>query len=382
MNPQPLKIVICGLSITSSWGNGHATTFRALVKELAVAGHEVLFLERDRPWYAENRDLPEPPYCKLGLYSTIEEFKDRFTRELKDADAVIVGSYVEQGIELGKYIKSVTKGVFAFYDIDTPVTLAYMNQPRNEYINEEMIPLYDLYLSFTGGPILDVLEEQYGSPKARALYCSVDTENYYPETREKKYDLAYLGTYSTDRQPGVEELLINPAHQWREGRFMVAGAQYPDWILWPKNVTHVHHIAPHEHRKFYNEQRFTLNITRDDMVRVGYSPSVRLFEAAACGTPIISDYWPGLDTIFQPGSEIIVVKSGHDVLGVLQKLSAEELKYIGARARAKVLALHTSRHRAQELITYLRETQEQKTYANRTFQSYQTVYSPARALVP
>ncbi len=349
-----MKIVFLGLSITSSWGNGHATTYRALMRELARAGHDVTFLERDTSWYAANRDLPRPPYGRTELYASLAELKDRFAREVRNADLVVVGSYVPEGIAVGEWVVRTARGVTAFYDIDTPVTLAKLERGDTEYLSRELIPRYELYLSFTGGPILETIERRYGSPRARVLYCSVDAELYYPEAVPLEWDLGYMGTYSADRQEHLECLLLEPARRWRMGRFVVAGPLYPP-IRWPANVTRIEHLSPAQHRAFYNAQRMTLNVTRADMRRAGHSPSVRLFEAAACGTPIVSDPWDGLEGAFEAGREILVARTPVDILGYMRELPAAELAAIGLRARRRVLASHTAERRAAELVAYAGE---------------------------
>ena len=344
-----MRIVILGLSITSSWGNGHATTYRGLVRELARRGHDVLFLERDVPWYAGNRDLPQPPYCRTALYESVADLDRRFRGEVRAADLTIAGSYVPDGIAVGEWAIENAGGVTAFYDIDTPVTMARLERGDCEYLAPHLIPEYDIYLSFTGGPLLERIQTHYGSPMARVLYCSVDPELYYPERAAKRWDLGYLGTYSDDRQPFLECLMLEPARHMPEAAFIVAGPLYPASIVWPKNVERIDHLAPGEHRGFYNAQRFTLNITRAEMKAAGFSPSVRLFEAAACGAAIISDSWRGLDTLFEPGREILVASGADDVLEILRSVSSEQAAEIGARARARVLAGHTAAHRAMEL---------------------------------
>jgi spore maturation protein CgeB len=349
MSGAPLDIVMLGLSITSSWGNGHATTYRGLVRELAARGHHVLFLERDLTWYAENRDLPRPPWGRTALYTSVADLKSRFGTAVREADVVIVGSFVPQGATIGRWVTRTARGVAAFYDIDTPVTLARIANGGAGYLTRELIAEYDLYLSFTGGPTLERLEREFRSPCARALYCSVDPSVYYPDPVVTRWDLGYMGTYSDDRQPVVERLLLEPARRWPEGRFVVAGPQYPDTIAWPAGVTRMSHLPPSRHRWFYNAQRYTLNVTRADMVRAGWSPSVRLFEAAACGAPIISDVWPGLDTLFVPDLEILLARSPDETLSYLRDLPERERRAIGAAARRRVLAEHTARHRAAEL---------------------------------
>lgn len=352
---RPLDILIFGLSITSAWGNGHATTYRALVRALAKRGHRVRFFERDVPWYAQNRDLPHPDYCDVEIYSCLEQLEQQLAGPLR-ADLVIFGSYVPQGAQLLAKLLPRIEGLTAFYDIDTPVTLARLERGDCEYLSESLVPRFDLYLSFAGGRALRRLEDQWGAQRARALYCSVEPSDYYPlPDVEKAHDLGYLGTYSADRQPKLQELLMRPARSWPAGTFYVAGAQYPPEVCWPVNVRRTEHLAPSAHRAFYNSLRLTLNITRADMVANGYSPSVRLFEAAACGVPIITDEWIGLRELFVPGREILVAHCSEHVLKYLQDYDDEALRDIAARARTRVLAGHTAAHRAQELEGYVSE---------------------------
>jgi spore maturation protein CgeB len=351
--PENLSIVILGLSITSSWGNGHATTYRHLMRALARRGHSVLFLERDAPWYAENRDLPTPPYGQTRIYESLEELRDRYAADVRRADLVIVGSYVPQGVEVGHWVNDIATGVTAFYDIDTPVTLSKLARGDTEYLSADLIPRYRLYLSFTGGPTLKLLRDRYASPCPRPLYCSVDPDHYHPQNAPQQWDLGYLGTYSDDRQPVLERLLLAPARRWPLGQFVVAGPQYPATIAWPRNVERIEHVPPQKHAAFYCSQRFTLNVTRADMVAAGYSPSIRLFEAAACEAPIISDAWEGLDTFFQPGREILISTSPEQTLRYLQETPEPKRREIGELARRRVLAEHTADHRARELEKYV-----------------------------
>jgi len=266
---------------------------------------------------------------------------------------VIVGSYVPDGVEVGRWAQATAKGVTAFYDIDTPVTLAKLAAGDFEYLSPELIPGYDVYLSFTGGPVLREIERRYGSPAARALYCSVDAETYAPVDTPRRWDLSYLGTYSPDRQPTLERLLIEPAIRAPNLRFCVAGPQYPPEVAWPANVERLEHVPPAEHPAFYAASRFTLNVTRADMIAAGWSPSVRLFEAAACGTPTISDVWDGLDELFEPGREIVLAQGAATVLDRLRTTSELGSRAMGAAARRRILAAHTSAHRATELEALL-----------------------------
>jgi spore maturation protein CgeB len=355
MTREPLRIVLLGLSITSSWGNGHATTYRALVKGLARRGHDVLFLEKDVPWYAAHRDLARPPYGRTVLYRSLDDLVARHESDVREADVVMVGSYVPEGIAVGEWVLRVARGTRAFYDIDTPVTLALLRRGEAEYLTPSLARRYDLYLSFTGGPTLERLRGELGVDRARPLYCSVDPELYQPTRDEARWDLGYLGTYAEDRVSGMERLLLSPARSWPGGKFVVGGPQYPETMTWPPNVERTEHVAPRDHARFYGRQRFTLNLTRARMVEAGYSPSVRLFEAAACGTPIISDPWAGLDEVLAPGREILIATQPGDVLSLLRDLPDPTRRALGEAARERVLRSHTGEHRADQLVDYVRE---------------------------
>lgn len=351
---EPLSIVFLGLSISSSWGNGHATTYRGLVRELARAGHRVTFLERDREWYRNNRDAPTPEGTALHFYDDLDELRTRFSHEVRTADVVIIGSYVPDGVAVAEWVLEHARGVRAFYDIDTPVTLQKLARGDFEYLTPALIPHFDLYLSFTGGPILDRIEEVLGSPAARHLPCGVDPERYRPIAVPRRYELGYLGTHSKDREASLERLLLEPARRLSKRTFVVGGPSHPDRD-WPENVERIFHVAPPEHPQFYASQRATLNITRSDMLAAGYSPSVRLFEAAACGVPILTDVWEGIERYFEPGREIILVRTADDVERVLTTMKNDELRFIGEKARERVLRFHTAAARATQLLAYVRE---------------------------
>ena len=345
-----MRLVFLGLSLSSSWGNGHATTYRALLKALRADGHEVLFLEREQAWYAAHRDLPAPDFCSLRFYEGVGDL-DRFCREIARADAVVIGSYVPDGVAVIDRVAARAPRL-AFYDIDTPVTLRALRTGEAAYLAPRQVPLFDLYLSFTGGPALRELEQRWGARCARALYCAVDPALHYPVSTRRRWKLGYIGTHSRDRQPALERLLMAAARRMPGDRFVVAGPLYPADIEWPANVDRIEHLAPADHARFYSSLDWTLNITRADMVRAGYSPSVRLFEASACGVPIISDKWPGLARFFQPGREILVAETAEDVIAALQS-APERRKAIARAARARTLAQHTAPVRARELQAYL-----------------------------
>jgi spore maturation protein CgeB len=348
-----VKLVVFGLSLSSSWGNGHATTYRALLGAFAARGHEVVFHEWDAPWYGgERRDLPEPGFCRLRLYPSWDAAAREAVAEARDADAVIVGSYVHEGARVIDALVAGGVEPLYFYDIDTPVTVAGLRRGGTEYLRADQVPLFARYLSFTGGPFLQrVLEGELGAREARPLYCAVDVERYAPAPPDPGLaaDLAYMGTYAPDRQPMVERFLLAVARRLPERRFVVAGPQYPEDPARPPNVRHLDHLPPARHAAFYSSARWQLNATRADMVAAGWSPSVRLFEAAACGAAMISDRWPGIEDFFSPGREILLPESTEEVVEILRGTCDDRRRAIGEAARARVLAEHTAARRAGEL---------------------------------
>lgn len=345
-----MKIVVLGLSLSSSWGNGHATTWRALIKGLARLGDDVLFLERATPWYQAHCDLIDPPYCKLAFYSSLSELEKKWQANIAQADLVLIGSYVPDGADVIAWALAWAPGRVSFYDIDTPVTLSDLRAGASRYLTHEQIPRFQIYFSFAGGSVLNALVDEFGARKACALYCGVDEESYAPQLCERRWALGYLGTYSADRQDALQELLLEPARALPHLRFVIAGSQYPPEIVWPDNVERIEHLPPREHAAFYSAQAFTLNVTRADMIAAGYSPSVRLFEAACCGAPVISDVWDGLDSIFQPGKEILLARNRNDVIAILTNMIDDEARnQISASARRRTLEAHTGLNRAKQL---------------------------------
>jgi spore maturation protein CgeB len=350
-----LRWVIFGLTLSSSWANGHATPWRGLLKALHAAGHQVTFFERDVPYYAAHRDLAAPPFCDLVLYDTWPP--PTAQQALQAADVGIVTSYCPDGLAACHLVLDQPSVLHVFYDLDTPITLAALAEhglavPSGaHYLTPELIPAFDLYLSFTGGPILDELKSRWGARRTAPLYGSVDPDVHQPVAEPPaafRCTLGYLGTYAADRQPALERLLIEPARARPHQRFCVVGSLYPEAVQWPPNVATHWHLEPAEHPAFYSANRLTLNVTRQAMRTWGFTPSGRLFEAAACGTPVLSDVWPGLETFFAPGQEILLAETPEQATAALDRDQAD-LRRIGQAARERVLAEHTGAHRASEL---------------------------------
>lgn len=352
-----MKLVVFGLSVSSSWGNGHATLWRGLCRALGQRGHHVVFFERDVPYYADNRDLTELPGGELCLYSDWNTILPTARRHLEDADVGMVTSYCPDGVAAADLVGESSVPVRAFYDLDTPVTLDRL--ARGEavpYIGPRGLGDFDLVLSYTGGAALTALRERLGARRVVPLYGSVDPEVHRPVSADPAYraDLSYLGTYAEDRQEALEALLIEPARHLPEHRFAIAGALYPHEFPWTDNIFFVRHLPPADHPAFYSSSRMTLNVTRHAMAEMGFCPSGRLFEAAACGVPLLSDVWEGLDHFFEPGTEILVARTTEDTIAAMETSDAD-LARMAQAARDRTLAEHTADARAREMEAALEE---------------------------
>lgn len=351
-----MRLTVFGLTLSSSWGNGHATLWRGLVRALARQGHRVTFFERDVPYYAAHRDLESLPDAELVLYADWPLAVARARRSLADADAAMITSYCPDAASAARLVFDARGPLIrAYYDLDTPITLARLEaRERVEYLPGESLRDFDLVLSYTGGPALRALEERLGARRVAPLYGHVDPEAHRPAAPQRRFsaDLSYLGTYAADRQRKLEELFIEPARRRPALRFVLGGSGYPQSFPWRENIWFLRHVPPPEHAAFYSSSRLTLNVTRGDMAAMGHCPSGRLFEAAACGTPLLSDDWEGLDRFFAPGEEILIARSADEAVEALDR-PPEELVRIARAARERVLAEHSSERRARQLVEAL-----------------------------
>jgi spore maturation protein CgeB len=350
-----MKLVVFGLSVSSSWGNGHATLWRGLIRALSDLGHQVVFYERDVPYYADHRDLLELSSGELKLYSSWEDVSSQASTDVNGADVAMVTSYCPDGILATDLVLASSASVKVFYDLDTPVTLERLRLGEPvPYLSPSGLADFDLVLSYTGGVAIDELRQSLGARRVVPLYGSVDAHVHYPVPPVERYraDLSYLGTYAEDRQSALLRLLIEPARRRPERRFLIGGAKYPAAFPWSDNIYFVRHLPPSEHAAFYCSSRLTLNVTRAPMADMGYCPSGRLFEAAACEAVVLSDAWQGLEHFFEPGSEILVASSTEDTLAALD-YSDDQLAQVARAARQRVLADHTAERRALQLVAAL-----------------------------
>jgi spore maturation protein CgeB len=352
----PLDLVVFGLSVSSSFGNGHATLWRGFAGAIAEAGGRLTFFERDVEWYANHRDGWAPPAGEIVLYREFGEVRDRARAAIRAADVAMVTSFCPDGVEAGRLACEHARRA-VFYDLDTPVTLGMLDRgDAVPWLGPEGLEPYDLVFSYTGGRALEALQKRLGARRAVPLYGHVDPDAHRPGEPDRRFraDLSYLGTYAADRQAGVDELFIAPARERPDMRFLIAGAMYPRDIPWPFNVGLIDHVGPPEHPAFFASSRLQLNVTRGDMTAMGWCPSGRLFEAAACGSAIVTDVWTGLDAFFAVGEELLPAREADDVLAALDRPQAD-LRRLGEAARARVIAEHTSAHRVAELVAALDE---------------------------
>lgn len=360
-----MKFTFFGLTISSSWGNGHATPYRAIIRALAGMGHEVQFFEKDVEYYRARRDFETCDYCRLTLYEDWDHIRHQALGEAESSDAVVTASYLPEGQRINDEVLELAHPLRVFYDLDTPITLSNLESGNVDYLRRDQLPAFNLVLSFTGGPILCELRESYGAQRACALYGCVDPDDYHRVAASPEFvcDLSYMGTYAADRQTAADELFVEPARRHPEKQFLLAGSMYPWGWSWPENVRRVEHISPRDHSRFYSSSRITLNITRAEMARQGWCPSGRFFEAAACGTPLVTDSWPGLEDFFDTQREIRVVESTQETEQTLD-LSDSELHCMAEWARQRTLDEHTGQVRARQLLQYLEEAKSAEEPSN------------------
>jgi spore maturation protein CgeB len=346
-----LKITVFGLTLSSSWGNGHATPYRAILRALNRLGHCITFYECDVPYYAMHRDFIRCDYCDLKFYSSWDAIRSHALSEAAESDVVMTASYVPEGARIADALLSLDGPLHAFYDLDTPITLSRLAEGDLDYVRAQQLSAFDLVLSWTGGEALLALERDFGVKIARPIFGCVDPDVYRPVLPWPALEcaLSYMGTYAPDRQAKLESMFLEPARKRPESLFLLAGSLYPPEWEWPANVRRSEHVSPPDHPALYSSSRLTLNLTRECMAASGYCPSGRFFEAAACGAPIVTDWFRGLDSFFKPGQELLVANDADEVSQVLD-LPREDLLLMASRARQRTLDEHTGHQRALSML--------------------------------
>jgi spore maturation protein CgeB len=346
-----LNIAFYGSSLVSAYWNGAATYYRGIIKELNRLGHHITFYEPDAYERQQHRDIPDPEWAKVVVYDNKEESALEVLSEAANADIVIKASGVgvfDELLEAQVLKLRRDNQLVIFWDVDAPATLERMgNNPNDPF--RALVPQYDMILTYGGGqPVIDAYAA-FGAKQCIPIYNALDPETHFPVEESERFacDLAFLGNRLPDREARVEEFFLKAAANLPEATFKIGGSGWGDKDM-PANVEYIGHVYTKDHNAFNCTPKAVLNISRDSMAKMGFSPATRVFEAAGAGACIITDYWLGIDHFFEPGKEILVAGSGAEVADVLSKLSAEEASAIGEAAKRRVLMHHTYAHRAKE----------------------------------
>lgn len=352
-----LDLVIVGRSILSSHSNPMAELYRGLINELAHRGHRTTYLEPYDFAGIAHRDMLRSPYCEVWTYGDVDTLIDEYLPAIQSADLVLLASGVPETDRIAQWIAQEARGITIYYDTDLARTSANLAQSTDctFCLSAQTLGCFHLYLSTTGGPALAGLAENYGLHCARPLYESIDPFSYYRMDIEKSYDLGFIGNFKEERQHKLEELLLGPARTTPNRQFVLAGGSYPEDQKWPQNLTYLEHLPGTNHVDFYNRQACTLIVGRKDRSVLGYTPSRSLLAAAACGVPVLTENWDGIEHFFETGRELYCVSQSQEVLDVLYGTDEYTRLKLGSCARERVLAEHTTAHRAQQLLAYWEE---------------------------
>jgi spore maturation protein CgeB len=352
-----MKLCIFGHTISSSWDNRHASVWRGLCRSLARLGHRVVFFERDHPQLAAQRDVPSPEGCDLRIYRDWDEVRANAARELADSDAGLITTRCRDARAVTDLLLDAELAVAAFYDLEAPQTLARRraNLPV-EHIGDEGYAPYDLVLSSAGGAVPREMVEVLGARRVATLFEGVDPAVHQPDGPVAEFTAraSFLGAYSHDLHGILDRLFFEPSRRLSEVRFALGGGGVPDSLLLPTNLRRFGPIAPQLQASFYCSSRITVNVTPDEMARAGHCPSGRMFAAAGCGIPVLTDAWDGIEVFFEPGREIFVARSTEEAVEVLC-LPDQELARVGRAARDRAMSEHTAEARARRLVDLFTE---------------------------
>jgi spore maturation protein CgeB len=358
MRPKPgLSIAFFGSSLISAYWNGAATYYRGIIRALHSRGHRVTFFEPDAYHRQRHRDIPDPPWAKVVVYSaeTSDALLDAL-EESRQADLVIKASGVGVFDELIESalieLQTATRHI-AFWDVDVPATLdRVQSNPEDPF--RQCIPQYDFILTHGGGQRVIDAYESLGARQCIPIYNALDPDTHFPVKPVPRFesDLGFLGNRLPDRERRVEGFFLDAARRLSNRNFLLGGAGWQDKDR-PRNVRYVGHVSTQDHNAFNCSSVAVLNINRESMARYGFSPPTRVFEAAGAGACLISDAWNGIDQFLEPGTEILLARNGAEVAEYVDGLTREQATRIGVAARRRVLDQHTYSHRAEEFEAVL-----------------------------
>ena len=358
-----MKIAFYGSSLLSSYWNGAATYYRGLLRDLAARGHRITFYEPDAYDRQKHRDIDPPPYAEVRVYPATQEAMRAVVAEAAQADVVVkasgVGVFDDELLE-GIIAASRPEAIRIFWDVDAPATLAELAEKPGHALHRAM-PALDLVLTYGGGPPVIAAYEGFGAARCIPIYNALDPDTHHPVPADPRFaaDLAFLGNRLPDREARVETFFLDAAARLPERSFLIGGNGW-DGKAMPGNVRHLGHVYTREHNAFNTTPLAVLNIARDSMAAVGYSPATRVFEAAGAGACLITDAWIGLDLFLREGEEVLVARDGRDVAEHVAALTPERARAIGAAARARITREHTYAHRGAEVDAILGEEAARK----------------------
>lgn len=355
-----MNVAFFGSSLVSAYWNGAATYYRGIIRALHERGYRTTFYEPDAYDRQEHRDIPDPDYAEIVVYEAEEESDVLAAVErAREADLVVKASGVGVHDELLEKavldLKSPDRLV-VFWDVDAPATLERMqNNPEDAF--RALVPEYDMILTYGGGTPVVESYEALGARRCVPIYNALDSTTHHPVEPDPRFegDLGFLGNRMPDREMRVWEFFFHPARRLQDKRFLIGGSGWDQNVLEADNVAYLGHVYTRDHNAFNCTPLAVLNITRESMVRFGYSPATRVFEAAGAGACLITDAWDGIELFLEPGSECLVAKSGDEVVEILRDLDAGRARPMGEAARERVLSEHTYSHRAAELDALLKD---------------------------
>lgn len=354
-----MNIAFFGSSLVSAYWNGAATYYRGIIRALHEIGYRVTFYEPDAFDRQAHRDIPDPDYARVVVYEAEDEKGVMETvSRARDADLVVKASGVgvhDELLEKAVLDLKSPQRLVAFWDVDAPATLERMRDDPDDPFRS-LVPEYSMVLTYGGGEPVVAAYESFGARRCVPIYNALDPTTHFPVEPDPRFegDLGFLGNRMPDRESRVWEFFFHPVRQLKNQRFLIGGSGWDQNVLEQDNVAYLGHVYTRDHNAFNCTPLSVLNITRDSMVRFGYSPPTRVFEAAGAGACLITDAWEGIDLFLEPGEECLVAESGDEVIEILQGLDAEQARAIGDAARARMLSEHTYTHRATELDVLLR----------------------------
>ncbi|HEU4564901.1 MAG TPA: glycosyltransferase [Gemmatimonadaceae bacterium] len=353
----PLRIAFFGSSLVSAYWNGAATYYRGIVRALHERGHRVTFYEPDAYGRQQHRDLPDPDWAEVVVYSgTDEDEALRMVERARDADLVVKASGVgvfDALLERAVLEQRRPEALVAFWDVDAPATLDRVQHDASDPFRA-LIPRYDLVLTYGGGEPVVRAYEALGARACVPVYNALDPATHHPVPPVPRFEgeLGFLGNRLPDREARVEEFFLRAAAQLPERRFLLGGSGWDDKPM-PANVAYLGHVYTADHNAFNCTPRAVLNVNRESMARYGFSPPTRVFEAAGAGACLITDEWEGIEMFLEPGREVLVARDGDAVAEHVRALTPERARAIGEAAYARVLNEHTYAHRAAQVEALL-----------------------------